>query len=231
MCFGPKIVENGFGRYISSPTDSVHSPFSPPRLLYALIARVSLLCRRSPGSDDDWHGRNPAVLRGRTSLLLPPHHLVVVGFAVGNVLLSSVGPNVVSGDTSSPQPVTEGSWHGTSREGMYLICRGRCRLLQSLRCFLLKQGSARFGFWAFSRLKPDSELPDRGKARRRFSFLAILNLQFWAAAHAMHCHQLVRGDGHSLLGRGAGHPTPGRLRRSCWTWHSCCWLAVKQAVH
>ena len=101
------------------------------------VRERNLLCRRSPGSDDDWHGRNSAVLRRRTSLLLPPHHLtnrllseysrsgenpylVVVGFAVGNVLLSSVGPNVVSGDTSSPQPVTEGSWHRTSREGMYL---------------------------------------------------------------------------------------------------------------
>ena len=101
------------------------------------VRKRNLLCRRSPGSDDDWHGRNSAVLRRRTSLLLPPHHLtnrllseysrsvespylVVVGFAVVNVLLSSVGPNVVPGNTPSPQPVTEGSWHRTSREGMYL---------------------------------------------------------------------------------------------------------------
>ena len=101
------------------------------------VRERNLLCRRSPGSDDNWDGRNPTVLRGRTSLLFSPHHLTIRLFseysrfgelsylvlgsmAVGNVLLSSVRPNVVPRHPSSPQPVTEGSWHRTSREGMYL---------------------------------------------------------------------------------------------------------------
>ena len=40
--------------------------------------------------------------------------------AVGYLFLSSVGPNVVPGNTPSSQPVTEGSWHRTSGEGMNL---------------------------------------------------------------------------------------------------------------
>ena len=48
-------------------------------------------------------------------------HLLVVGSSVADMLLRSVGSDVIPGDTSSsPQPVTERSWHGTSSEGMYL---------------------------------------------------------------------------------------------------------------
>ena len=160
-----------------------------------------------------------------------------------------------------------------------LISRGRCRLLQSLCCFLLWStskiklflktvskfyfskrdvilissrmvttfsrerrgfGSGLFLGWNLEKisvegevgrsnfiLSPDSQLPDRGKTRWWFILIEILNLQFWRTAHAVHGHQLLRGDGHSLLREARpSRSTPGRLRRCPWTW-----LALKQAVH
>ena len=96
---------------------------------------LNLLCRRSPSSDDHWDCRDAAVFWRGASLIMPPHltnlsqfplclrvdiHLVALMMVM---LLSSVSPNMVPGNsssTSSSQPVTERSGNRTCREGMNL---------------------------------------------------------------------------------------------------------------
>ena len=97
--------------------------------------RLNLLCRRSPSSDDHWYGWNAAVFWRGASLIVPPHLKDLSQFhfclrvdidlvaLMMVMLLSSVSPNMVPGNTSSTsssQPVTERSGNRTCREGVNL---------------------------------------------------------------------------------------------------------------
>ena len=96
---------------------------------------MNLLCRRSPSSDDHWDCRDAAVFWRGASLIVPPHLTNLSQFPLClrvdmrlvalmmDMLLGSVSPNMVPGNTSyssSSQPVTERSGNRTCRERVNL---------------------------------------------------------------------------------------------------------------